>query len=137
MALPSGSAFLLVRVFPWRVRPRVMKASTLRDADPMFDLTDVGGFLVGLGLWILILVAAPVLVVVFAALLLPVEVTLVVLLVPVVVLARLAGVVPWVIVIVDGAGHERVERTRNLLRVVRRVRAINGGGRVPVRWRWS
>jgi hypothetical protein len=58
------SALLEVRLFPWRPRPRVMKASTLREAvdlDQLGGVDDVAGLVLVLvlALWLAILLAAP------------------------------------------------------------------------------
>lgn len=137
--MAAESAFVRVRVFPWRVRPRVMKSSTLRDGfDPLTAVDDLSGIVIGIGLWIVVIVAAPVLVFVLAGLLLPFEVSLLALLAVLIVVARLAGIAPWLIAIVNNAtGEERTEQSRNLLHVIRRVRDVNGGGSVPVRWSWA
>lgn len=136
--MAAEKAFVRVRVFPWRVRARVMSPSTLRDnVDPITAVDDLAGLVIGIGLWIVVLVAAPILVVVLAGLLLPFEVSLIAALALLLAVARLAGIIPWVVAIVGGAtGEERTEQSRNLLRVIRRVRDINGGGRVRVRWSW-
>jgi len=53
-------AFIEVRVFPWRLRARVMTASTRRglalNADPV-NGDDVAGFVVVLRVWLAILIA--------------------------------------------------------------------------------
>jgi hypothetical protein len=116
-----------------------MKPSTLRDGfGPISAIDDLSGIVIGIGLWIFVLVAAPLLVIVLAGLLFPLEVSLLATLAVLIVVARLAGIVPWVIGIVNEAtGEERTELSRNLVHVSRRVREINGGGGVPVHWSWS
>ncbi len=109
--MTAESAFVRVRVFPWRVRPRVMKPSTLRDGfEPLMAFDDLSGIVIGIGLWIVVLVAAPVLVFVLAGLLLPFEVSLLALLAVLIVVARLAGIAPWVISIVNNATGEPLLR---------------------------
>jgi hypothetical protein len=132
-------AFIEVRAFPWRLRARVMKPDTLRDAvDPLYGIDDLAGVVVGFVLWLFVIVAAPVLVVLLAALLLPFELSLLIGLALLLVAARLVGVVPWTVGIVDErTGAQRREQTRSLLRAVRIVREANGTRRVPVRWSWS
>ncbi len=134
------AAFLEVRVLPWRPRRRAMERSDpdVTGFDPFVLADDVAGFVVGLVVWLLLLLAAPVLLVVLSVLFLPVEIVLVAVLAAVVVLARLLGVVPWVVLVVDlVAGTEEQERYRNLLRAVRRLRDVNHDRRVAVRWAWT
>lgn len=131
-------ALLDVRVLPWRPRARVMKPGTLRDiADPAAGADDLGFLVVSLVLWIVVIVAAPILVLVLAAGLLTVEIPLAIALGVILVLVRFVGIVPWTVAIDDQVtGATRTERYRNLLRAVRRVREINGDRRVQVRWAW-
>ena len=140
------SALLEVRVLPWRPRTRVMDPDRFRDGlAPDLDLVDAGdlggvvvGVVLGLALWIVLIVAAPVIVLVLAAAFLPVEIVVVALLALLLVLARLAGVLPWTVVVVDVVhGTERRESYRNLLRAVRRIRELNSDRRVLVRWAWA
>ena len=135
------SALLEVRLLPWRPQPRVMKASTLRetvDLDQLGGVDDIAGLVLVLALWLTILLAAPVLVIVLAALLFSVELPLLIGIGLLLALARFAGLVPWTVLIVNKVtGDERRESTRNVLRAVRRVREVNGERRVLVRWAWS
>lgn len=137
------AAFLDVRLLPWRPRARVMKAEDLRENADLLDVATgaddpagfVAGIVVSIALWLFVLVAAPVLVLVLAALLLPAELVVVAALAVVVVLARLLGVIPWVVVEVDlPSGGETRTRHRNLLRALRQVRTVNHDRRVRVRW---
>ena len=66
-------ALLEIRALPWRPRARVMKPDTLRQhADPTALIgEDLTGVVIGLVLLIVILVAAPLIVVVLAVALLP------------------------------------------------------------------
>ncbi|NYD42141.1 hypothetical protein [Nocardioides panaciterrulae] len=132
------SALIDVRVLPWRPRARVMRADTLRDnADPFTAFDDLQGVVVGLVLWLVILIAAPLLVLVLAVGLLSIEVPVVIGLGLLLLLIRFAGLVPWQVLVIDGlTGEERHERHRSLLRAARRVRAVNGDRRVRVRWAW-
>jgi hypothetical protein len=76
-------------------------------------------------------------VVVLAAALLSFEMSLLIALALLLVVARLVGIIPWTVGVVDQqAGTERHEKTRSLVRAIRLVREINGGRRVPVRWSW-
>jgi hypothetical protein len=137
--LAAELAFIEVRVFPWRPRPRVMKASTLRDvADPGLVLDDFDGFVMGMALWLAIIVAAPVIVVLLAALLFSIELPLLLALALLLILIRLVGIIPWTVGVVDQqTGTERQEKTRSLIHAIRQVRAVNDSRRVPVRWSWS
>jgi len=133
------TAFLDVRVLPWRPRARVLKPDTLRDnTDPFFDL-DIEGFVIGIALWLLIIVAAPLIVLVLAVLLFSVELPIVIVLAGILVVVRFTGLVPWTVVIVDavGGGEEKTERYRLLWRAIGRIRAVNSDRRVKVRWAWA
>ena len=135
------SALLEVRLLPWLPRPRAMKASTLRrtvDLDQLGGVDDIAGLVLALAFWLTILLAAPVLVIVLAALLFSVELPLLIGVGLLLALARFAGLVPWTVLIINKVtGDERRESTRNVLRAVRRVREINDERRVLVRWAWS
>jgi hypothetical protein len=133
------TALLDVRLLPWGPRTRVMKPSTLREnADPLMAADDVAGILVGLALWLVVLVAAPLVVLVLAAGLLSVELPVVLALGVVLMAVRFTGLMPWTVVIVDKVtGAERRETYRNLWRAARRIRAINGDRRVKIRWSWA
>ncbi|HEX4977314.1 MAG TPA: hypothetical protein VFV40_05560 [Nocardioides sp.] len=136
-------AFLEVRVFPWRPRRRAVKADDVRDAvssgDPFAGADDLAGVVLSLAVWLLVLVAAPLVAAVVVWLLLPAELLLLLVLAVLVPLVRLAGVVPWtVLVLAGGRDAETRERYRNLLTARRRVRELNGGAQsVPVRWAWA
>jgi hypothetical protein len=53
------------------------------------------------------------------------------------VLMRLAGLIPWTVVILDGlTGDEQRESYRTIWRAVARVRNVNTDRRVDVRWAW-
>ena len=132
-------ALLDVRVLPWRPRARVMKPATLREhADPLVAADDLGGVVLSLALWLLIIVAAPVIVLVLAAGLLSVELPIVLALGLILLVVRFAGLLPWTVVIVDRlSGDERVESYRALWRAVGRIREINHDRRVEVRWAWA
>jgi hypothetical protein len=53
------------------------------------------------------------------------------------VLMRLAGLIPWTVVILDGlTGDEQRESYRTIRRAVARVRNVNADRRVDVRWAW-
>lgn len=133
------TALLDVRVLPWRPHARVMKPDTLRDnADPFAVVDDLQGVVIGLALWLLVILAAPLIVLVLAAGLLSIEVPIVVALALVLLMIRFAGLLPWTVVIVDKVtGQERRESYRNLWRAARRIRSVNSDRRVKVRWAWS
>jgi len=136
----SQTALLEVRVLPWRPRARVMKPETLRDAaDPsVIGVDDLSGVVVGLALWLVIIIAAPMVVLLLAAGLFSVELPVVVVVAVLLPLARFAGLVPWTVVILDAVtGDERRERYRNLVHALRRIRDLNADRRVAVRWAWT
>jgi hypothetical protein len=132
------TAVLDVRVLPWRPRARVMKPSTLREnADPLVVMDDLQGVVLGLALWLVIIVAAPLVVLVLAVGLLSVELPLVIALGLFLLVIRFTGLLPWAVVIVDPVtGHERRESYRSLWRAARRIRSVNSDRRVKVRWAW-
>lgn len=104
-----------------------MQPQTLREgADPsLIGLDVVGGVVIGLALWLVIIVAAPIVVLLLAAVLLSVELPVVAALAVVLIVLRFAGIGagPWSSL--DVSGGERRETNRNLLRALRRIRAIN------------
>jgi ABC-type transport system involved in multi-copper enzyme maturation permease subunit len=116
-----------------------MKADSLRDKiDPLSGMDDINGVLIGLALWLLIIIAAPLIVLVLAGALLSIEIPIVVALGSLLALIRFTGLIPWTVVIVDQVtGEERREPYRNLWRAADRVRAINTDRRIKVRWAWS
>ncbi len=132
------TALLDVRALPWRPRARVMKPDTLREnTDPFMVVDDLQGVVLGLALWLVIIIAAPLIVLVLAAGLLSVELPVVLALGLILLVVRFAGLLPWTVVIVDQvSGDERRESYRNLWRAARRVRAVNSDRRVKVRWAW-
>ena len=136
-----AAALLEVRVFPWRLRTRAMSANTFRDkifsVDPPLGADDLSGFVVGLAVWLMIMLAAPLLVLILAGVLFSVEVPVLVIVALALVLARFTGLIPWTVVIVDRiSGQEQRESTRSFVRAVRRIRDINGDRRIVVRWTW-
>jgi hypothetical protein len=133
------TALLDVRVLPWRIRARVMKPSTLREnLDPTLVADDFSGLLLGLAVWLVIIIAAPVVVLVLAAGLLSIELPVLIVLALVLLLIRFTGLLPWTVLVLDPvSGAEHRERYRSLWRAVRRIRAINSDRRVKVRWAWT
>ena len=117
-----------------------MNPSTLRDVtgpDPVTPSTsDPSDLVFGIGLWLVIMVAAPLVVLVLAVLLLSVEIPVAVALGLILAIVRFAGIVPWTVAIIDAAGTETYETYRNLVHAVRRIRAINKDRHVSVRWAW-
>ncbi|MGN6721252.1 MAG: hypothetical protein ACTHJM_01415 [Marmoricola sp.] len=133
------TALLDVRVLPWRVRARVMRPDVLREnVDPLMAVDDLSGVIFGLVLWIVILTAAPLIVLILAALLFSIELPIVLLLAVLLVIVRFTGVVPWTVVIINNVNRsETTESYRNIFRAVRRIREINGDRKVHVRWAWT
>ena len=139
------SALLEVRVLPWRPRRRVLDKDLIGEGGPpdlVSGADDPAGVVVGIVLslvvWILLIVAAPLIVLVLAIAFLPVEIAFVAVLALLLVVARLLGVVPWTVVVVDLVQKtERRESYRNLLHAVRRIRELNHDRRVLVRWAWA
>lgn len=135
-------AFLEVRVLPWRPRRRAISADSFREGvaqvDPLAAADDIPGLVLGLAAWLAVLILAPLVVLLLAVLLLPFELVLVAALALLLVLARLLGVVPWTVLLLDVVtGAEKRERYRNGLRARRRILEVNAERRVPVRWAWS
>lgn len=133
-------ALIDVHVLPWRLKFRVMGSDRFRDGllniDPL-DVDDLPGLVLGLGLMLLLFIAAPLVVVLLAVLLFSVELPIVVAFASLWLLARFGGLVPWTVVVTDPAtGSEERIRYRNLLRARAAVRSVNSNGRVPVRWSW-
>lgn len=137
----TQTAMLDVRLLPWRPRRRVMDNDTLRDIDPVemgASTGEISGFVIGLAVWVLFLVAAPLIAVFLAVALLAVELPLAIGVALVLMVIRFAGIVPWQVVIIDQVtGTEQIESYRNLLRAVSRIRSVNHDRRVRVRWAWA
>ena len=136
------TAMLDVRVFPWRPRARVMQPDTLRDAvsgaGDFVPGDDLQGIVIGLTLWLVIIIAAPLIVLVLAAGLFSIELPIIVGLAVLLVVARFAGLIPWTVVIFDSAsGDERRESYRSIWRATARIRGINADRHVKVRWAWG
>jgi hypothetical protein len=119
-----------------------MRADDLREGvaqvDPLATADDIPGLVLGLAAWLAVLILAPVLVLVLAVVLLPFELVLVAAAALLLVLARLLGVVPWTVLVLDVvSGAEEREQYRNGLRARRRILEVNADQRVPVRWAWT
>jgi hypothetical protein len=135
MGVVTDTAYLDVMVFPWFVRKRQMQADTLRDSMDGFDIDEP---LTSIAVLIAIYLLAPVLVVLLAWFLLPLEFILLVLIAVALVVARLVGLVPWHVAIENDLGRVlRRESTRSLIRAVRKVRETNGDRGVLVRLSWT
>ena len=132
-------AYLDVRVFPWKLRMRKMEPDTLREFDPLLGAwDDPAGLLIGLALWVVIFVAAPLIVIVLAVLLFSVELPIVIAIALLLLVIRFVGIVPWTVVARNNInGEESRESFRNIFHAVRRIREINGDMKVRVRWSWS
>ncbi|UZN03842.1 hypothetical protein [Cellulomonas sp. S1-8] len=123
-------AVIEVRVLPWRPRGRVMNHGI--DLSPLSDMADdlIGGvvaLVVGiLSVLLLLVVLVGVVVVVL-------ELWLVGVVALLLVLARFAGVLPWVV----DTGRGTYERYRWLPNAARRVRTLNGTRHAQLRWHWS
>jgi hypothetical protein len=129
MVKPTSS--LLVRVLPWRPRRRAINAERLRRwADPnLIPTGDFTGFGIGLAAWLVIIIAAPLLVIVLAWLLLSIELSLVLLVALLLLGSRFAGVIPWTVMTVDpSADSSYLRTTRNLVRAIEWIRHDNGTG---------
>jgi hypothetical protein len=115
-----------------------MQPDTLRNnVDPFDAFDDLQGVVVGLALWLVIIIAAPLIVLVLAAGLFSVELPIVVVLGVLLLLIRFTGLMPWQVLIVDQVtGEDRRESYRSLWRAVTRVRSLNSDRRVKVRWAW-
>jgi hypothetical protein len=135
------SAFLEVRLFPWRPRQRLSRGGRYLDGADFGDFAgfdDLAGLALVVAIGLLVILLAPVLVVVLGALLFSLEVAALLGIAVFLVLARFAGLLPWTVVVVNRvSGEERRESVRTLVRAVRRVREVNGERRVHVRWAWS
>ena len=111
----TQAALLDIRVLPWRPRKRVLKPDTLRNSagDFAFAGDDLGGIVIGLALWLVIIIAAPLIVLVLAAGLFSIELPIVVALAVLLAVARFTGLIPWTVVILDTIrGTERRESYR-------------------------
>jgi hypothetical protein len=131
-------ALLDVRVLPWRLRARKPDPDELRRANPLSGADDLEGLVIGIVLWLLIIVAAPLLALLIAAMLFTIELPVVLALALLLVVIRFAGIVPWTVVVHDVVtGEETRERHRALWRALARIREVNGDRRVEVRWAWA
>jgi hypothetical protein len=137
----ADRAWLEVRVFPWRPRPRVMRASTLRervsDVDLLSGVDDLTGVVIALGVWIAILIAAPLIVLVLAGMLFSIELPVIIIIAAALALARFSGAIPWTVVETDpGNGNQARRSTRNFLKALKWIRDVNQSRHVAVHWTW-
>lgn len=132
-------AVIDVRLLPWRPRQRRLDPALVREhAGSVTDLADdLTSLLLTVGVWIAIVVAAPLLVVLLALALLPVELLVVVIIGVAILVVRLAGIVPWTVRITDRNGAATSESYRSLPGAIRRVRTVNTDRRIPVTFRWT
>jgi hypothetical protein len=131
------TACLEVRVLPWWPRRRIHTDDVRETTPDLTGVDDLTGLVVMLGLWLAVIIAAPLVALVLAALFLSVEVPLLVAIALLLVVLRFAGVIPWTVLTVDAVtGAETRSRHRSILRAVRRVREVNHDRRVQVRWSW-
>lgn len=117
-----------------------MKPDALRDNAGNFAFAgdDLGGIVLGLALWLVIIIAAPLIVLALAAGLFSIELPIVVGLAVLLAVARFTGLVPWTVVIRDPtSGDERRESYRSIWRATTRIRGINADRQVKVRWAWA
>jgi hypothetical protein len=134
----TQAAALRLRVVPWRVRARVLPSSVIRkNAGNVLDVPDdFASMFLSVGIWLMLVVGAPVIAFALAVMLLPFEVTLVAIIGLVLVAIRFAGVTPWTVVLINSGGEETTEKYRSIARAVRRVRAVNSSRRIAVQINW-
>jgi hypothetical protein len=134
MSAVPETAYLEITVFPWWPRKRQMEADTFRDNLDAVSLDDLFFSIV---LFIALYLLAPLIVVLLAWLLLPLEFLLLLLIAVVLVVGRFAGLLPWHITVEDARGQVvRHETTRNVVKAVRTVRRVNDGRGLIVRVSW-
>ena len=137
LAKAQAAAFRL-RVVPWGVRARRLRSSAIRtNASHVLDFPDdFAAMFLSLGIWVMLVICAPLITFLLAAVLLPFEVTLVAIIALVLLAIRFAGITPWTVVLINSGGVETTEKYRNIVRAVRRVRAVNSSSRVAVQLLW-
>ena len=138
------AAFIDVRLLPWRPRPRKLRRDRAGDGldgldflDGLGGLDDLSGLALGVVVAIVIYLAVPLLLILLGVLLLPIELVVVAILGAVILLVRFAGAVPWTVIVTSRDDTAVSERYRNVVHAVRRVRGINGDGRLAVRFSLS
>lgn len=134
----THAAALHLRVVPWRVRPRRLPSSVIRkNASNVLDFPDdFAAMFLSLGVWLMLVVGAPVITFFLAVMLLPFEATLVAIIAAGLLAIRFAGLTPWTVVLIHSGGEEKREKYRSLVRAIRRVRKVNGSRRVAVQLIW-
>lgn len=133
----APDATIEIRVLPWRPRRRRIELDPNGSPDLLDAVDDPVGVLIGIGVVVLLYVAAPLLGVVLAILLLPVEVWVALVLGVLLLLARFTGVIPWTVAYTDDDGVLTRERFRFLPSAARRVRELTGDAGPRVRWHWA
>ena len=128
-AAAQPGAVIDVRVLPWRPKRRIK--------DLGVDLAALGGAaddVLGVVISTIVAIVGALVVLVFVVSLAVVllELWIVALVALALVLARFAGLLPWVV----DTGRGTFERYRWLPNATRRVRELNGGGPARMRWRW-
>jgi hypothetical protein len=131
------SACLDVRVLPWWPQRRVSTRDVRETTPDPSGVDDLAGVFIMLGVWIAVIVAAPLIALVLAAAFLSVELPLLLAIALLLVVLRFAGVIPWTVLTVDTVtGAEARSTHRSIWRAVRRVREVNHDRSVRVRWSW-
>lgn len=135
----SRAAVLRVRLTPWRPRPRRPDSAKIREnIDDILDFgDDLASLVISVGIWLTLIVMAPVITFVLAALLLPVEAGLLAIIGVVLLAVRFLGITRWTLAITEPDGCETVEVCRNIVRALGRVREINGSRRRAVKLVWA
>lgn len=126
----SGTAVIEVQVLPWRPRRRVPDPGI--DLSPLGDAADdlIGGVV---AVVVGVLAALVALVVVLGVVVVLLELWVVGVVALLLLLARFAGVLPWVVY----TGLGTYERYRWLPNAAARVRELNGSRHARFSWQWS
>lgn len=104
--------------------------------DLMFD--DLGGIVLGIVVWIGLIIAAPLVVLILAALLFSVELPIVIAIAVLLLVVRFTGITPWTVLTVNQVdGEESRETFRFLPSALKRIRETNQDRRIQVRWHWA
>ena len=134
----SQAAALRVRLLPWRPRQRRLDPAKIREnASGVLDLgDDLASMFLSVGIWLALIVTAPLITFALAILLLPFEAGVLAVIGFVLLAVRFAGITHWTVVIAERDGRESVEHYRNVARALRRVRDVNGvlGRAVELLW---
>jgi len=122
-----------IALLPWRPRLRRIDSDDVRDHASWLEFDDLSGLVIGLVWTVVVLVAAPLIAVLLAALFLPVEIWIAATLGVLYVVARFTGVIPWTVITSEGT----IERYRFLPTALGRIRSLNESPRPRVRWHWA